>query len=195
MEKLKKYWYVPVILAIIIIAFLIYWKRQKVVAYAKSFVGQDEISGNLGFEDPEFQKKMSEAGWRKGDSWCVFFAKMIWLNKYKADKELIDKLIVGNSQVTYDNVSKDTSGKFIVAETPKKGDIVIWAKVSGGKPTGMGHAGIVKSVDGDKFVSIEGNTTGEENSREGVTVAEKNRSLAEKDKTNGLRLRGFIRKV
>jgi hypothetical protein len=164
--------------------------RRKVVKFSESLVGQTEIAGNLGFNNAEFQKMMEEVGWEPGDAWCVYFAKVIWYNMAPAFlKEKILKKVSGSSWQTYTNLRQDPS--FVIKDIPKPGDMAIWMMYSNGRPTGNGHAGIVKMLGFGNFTTIEGNTNNE-GGTEGYIVAEKTRPIDYTTK-NGLRLLGFIR--
>jgi hypothetical protein len=181
--------------SLVLVGILIYWQKRKVIRFAKSLIGQTEISGNMGFNDPEFQKLMEGVNWNPGDQWCVFFTKVVWVNKYKDIKDMLMKLISGNSQVTYSNFSKDKSGLFSISLIPKPNDIIVWQYVnpSTGQAEQRGHAGIVTRVKANgEFKTIEGNTTSETKTNEGYIVAEKNHDLNEINKKSGLRIRGFI---
>jgi len=106
------------------------------------------------------------------------------------------RLISRNSQNTFNNFLKDKSGLFKIAERPRPGDLAIWRwHDQWGNSTGKGHAGIVERVLGNKFRTVEGNTTSLVlNSREGLVVARKDHDLTEYGPIKqGLRLRGFIR--
>ena len=171
------------------------WQRNKVIYYAKKFIGYTEISGNLGFNNPEFQQKMIDAGWKKGEPWCMYFAKVIWMDKYKKYSETLGKLLTGGTQLTYSNFINYKGSEFKVNKSPSVGDIAIWQTYVGGVPQNRGHAGIVTKVLGDEFKTIEGNTN-EGGSREGYVVAEKTRSLSKEiAQNNGLRIKGFIHKA
>lgn len=50
---------------------------NKIVEVAKSYVGQEEISGNMGFKDFDFNKQMKAVGFYLGAPWCAFFAKLV----------------------------------------------------------------------------------------------------------------------
>lgn len=161
------------------------------VKFAESLVGQQEISGNMGFNNKEFQKLMEEVGWGAGDSWCVYLVKLIWYNAAPTWlKSKILKRVSGSSWQTWVNLKDDDS--FITSKTPEVGDIVIWKKYKGGVYVGSGHAGFVvgKNLD-NTFDTIEGNTS-DENNNEGYIVANKTREL-DFTNNNGLRLIGFIR--
>jgi hypothetical protein len=185
-----KYWIIGISGALVL-AFVIFSKRKQISRYAKSFTGTNEIAGNLGWGDKEFEDLMKSAGWRKGEQWCMYFAKMIWLDKYPAKADIINKTLSGSSQQSYQAAKNDTTGFFEVTDKPKKGDIVIWQRVSS---PASGHAGIVTQVSGDDFETVEGNTLDELESSDGGTVANKKHKLSEYNKQSGLKLRGFIHK-
>ena len=173
-----------------LIAFLSYNKRRKVIAVSKAFVGQQEKSGNSGFQNAEMERLMKEVGWHEGDAWCVYFAKLMWY--MKAPEWLKPKIktsISGSSQQTLKNVSNDPA--FVVSKIPRIGDMVIWQTYKNGSGKSTGHAGIVQRVNVNDFKTIEGNTNSS-GTNEGVEVAEKTRTY-DFDKTNGLRLKGFVR--
>lgn len=172
---------------------VIFNKRHRVKAKAGSFEGMKETANNSGFANKAFQKMMSEVGWRSGESWCMYFAKMVWMRVYKADADKLDRILTGSTQGTWQNAVNDNGKTVTTTKEPKVGDIVIWQNYSGGKGSWTGHAGIVTKVYSDGFNTIEGNTS-EAGSREGTTVLEKERKFAW-NVNDGLRLKGFIRKV
>lgn len=151
---------------------------------AQSYIGQDEIAGNKGFIDPIFESKMKAVGFYKGAPWCGFFARLVWK---EAGQDL--SILSASSKKTIDLATE--AGNW--HSEPVAGAIVVWAHFKNGKRQSIGHIGIVTSVAGDKYSTVEGNTT-EKGGREGLTVAIRNRQLTP-DKwtnTNGLRLMGFI---
>lgn len=171
---------------------LYFRRQQRIVRYAKKFIGEEEFSGNMGFKDPEFNELMRQDGdFRDTQAWCMSFVKMIWINKFgNKYKDQLDVLITPSTQTSWANFVKDKSGDFEVSEIPKKGSIVIWQTYVNGVSKWTGHAGIVQRANIENFETIEGNTTDEGN-REGYIVAEKTRKY-NWDTMNGLRLKGFI---
>ena len=166
--------------------------RRRIITFAKTLVGQEELAGNIGFKSRKLQELMEEVGWKRGDQWCVYFAKMIWYNMAPERlKPLVLKLVSGNSQQAYKNILEDKTGAFIVSKYPRRGDMVIWQYYDNGSPTWKGHAGIVQDVKSDVFDTIEGNTN-VAGSRTGFIVAEKERGY-DFTRQNGLRLKGFLR--
>lgn len=164
--------------------------RARIVRFSKSLVGQTELAGNMGFSNEEFEELMREVGWGVGDSWCVYFAKVVWYNMAPEWlKAKILKRVSGSSLQTWENLKDDPS--FIVSAIPRPGDMAIWRRYENGSATWNGHAGIVQRLGVGNFTTIEGNT-GDGLGNEGYIVGEKVRSLDFKAK-NGLRLLGFIR--
>jgi len=196
----KKYW--PWIgLSISIIAVSI-WQQRRIVRYAKGFLGITEIGDNMGWDDPGFEKKLKGVGWYKGAQWCVYYVKALYADIYPSlktktykGKKLID-YITGNSQSSYNGLKtlEKETGFFKFSGTPRAGDIVIWQYYdSSGNPTNKGHMGVVSLVIGDRFRTVEGNTSEIGNVEE--TVAKKKHDLGEYLKKKGLRLKGFVRYI
>jgi hypothetical protein len=162
---------------------------EKVISAARSIIGQKEISGNLGFNDPVFQKRMMDVGWHKGESWCCYTAELIWKTAFTQSHPLyteIDKLFSGSAIKTFSNF-KDSS-HFETGSTPRPAAISIFRHGKGWQ----GHAGIVVPViDVKSFHNVEGNTNST-GGREGIEVAEKVRSLGQPFKSDGLNIEGFV---
>jgi hypothetical protein len=169
----------------------LYFRRQnRIVRYAKKFIGEQEIKDNMGFVREEFEKMMKLYGdYDTGNQWCMSFVKAIWLQKFGVKyRSLLDKIMTPSTQQTYDNFVKDTSGKFEVSDKPSKGAIVIWRQYYDGEPSYKGHAGIVQKFNDETFETIEGNTA----AIAGIDqVAERTHDY-KWNVLNGLRLRGFI---
>lgn len=164
--------------------------QRKMIAFSKALVGQQEISGNLGFKNIEFESLIKEVGWKVGDAWCVYFVKLVWYQKAPDwIKSKINRTLSGSSQTTWSRLQADPA--FITSTVPKPGDIVIWQTYQDGVGKWSGHAGIVTRVGLGDFKTIEGNTN-TEGGREGYIVAEKTRNY-DWNTNNGLRLKGFAR--
>jgi hypothetical protein len=197
---LKENKYLPTILAVsisatILVGTILYFRRkQRIVRYAKKFIGEEELSGNMGFVNDDFQKMMEKYGdFREGNQWCMSFAKMIWLQKFGAKyKDKLDDLMTPSTQTTWQNFQNDSTGEFETSKEPTKGAIVIWQLYTNGAPEWKGHAGIVQKFNDQEFDTIEGNTNAE-GGREGIEVSQKTRKY-NWDVANGLRLKGFISK-
>ncbi len=161
-------------------------RRLQSKSFATSFLGEEEKTGNLGFKDPAFEAMMKDVGWKRGQAWCAYFVKVVWITKYGKKLPELDKLLSGSTITTWNNFKNDTSGKFEASKIPHVGDIVIWSKVG----TSFGHTGIVAKVGANEFESIEGNTN-DKGGREGYIVAKKTREY-DFDKTSGMKLLGFV---
>lgn len=158
-----------------------------IVGNAMSFVGEKEISGNLGFEDEKFEEMMKAVGWEKTQAWCAYFAELVWKLSYAPRSEEVvkklDKLFSASAVQTYKNF-KDA--EWTVSKEPKRGSVIIWQKYNDDEPHWSGHVGIVAAVDDSvRVTTIEGNTNAQ-GGREGIEVAIKERQL--KDKGVGSRL-------
>lgn len=151
---------------------------------AESYLNQKEISGNKGFVDKDFDKKMRKAGFYTGAPWCGFFARLVWME----DNQDVS-IISGSSKKTIDLATKADNWH---AE-PVEGAVVVWATFKNGKRQTTGHIGVVTEVVGNRYSTVEGNTT-DKGGREGIMVARRFREITpEKWKVeNGLRLMGFI---
>lgn len=164
---------------------------EKIAKTANSFVGQEEIKGNLGFKDEQFQEMMKAVGWKRKQAWCAYFCELVWKLAYVhhlgINKQL-SELFSGSTVQTWKNFS--ASGEWIVDKSPSRGAVAIWQKYKDGVAHWSGHAGIVIEVKDNKFFSVEGNTN-DVGGREGYIVARKGR-LYRFETDNGLRLLGFI---
>lgn len=171
--------------------------QVSILETAYLYEGYQELEGNSGFKNDIFQQKMEAVGWDKGQAWCSYFAELVWKEAYgKIDSSIIselDKLFSANAVQTFENFK---NAGWETGKIPFAGDIAIWAYYKNGKPKKngiwtLGHAGIVLFKINFGFKAIEGNTNSE-GGREGIEVAEKQRSLDFKNK-NGLRLLGFVK--
>jgi len=164
--------------------------NDSIVYTALGFVGQEEISGNLGFKDGEFQELMDAVGWEKGQAWCAYFTELVWKLAFTHDSKIVrelDQLFSAGAVATYNNFRRSS---WVTGETPVAGSVVIWQRWKDNKPTWMGHAGIVTDVQPDLMTTVEGNTN-YKGEREGLAVLKKTRSFAW-NTGNGLRIKGFI---
>lgn len=161
---------------------------SKIVEIAKSYIGQKEISGNKGFVDPEFDKKMRSktVGFYTGAPWCGFFARLVWS---EAGQKL--DLISASSKQIIERATE--AGNW--HSKPVPGAVIVWATFKNGRRQWSGHIGIVTEVNanGVNYSTVEGNTT-DKGGREGICVAVRHRHLTTDKWTveNGLRLLGFV---
>lgn len=158
--------------------------ENQIKSIAESYLGQMEISGNRGFVDKNFERKMRSVGFYTGAPWCLFFCRLVW-------KEAGVKIsrISGSSLKTMEMATRDKNWH----TAPKVGAIAIFRTFSNGKPQSNGHGAIVVSVGDGVYSTVDGNTT-DKGGREGIMVAVRNRHLNADSwkKNNGLRLMGFV---
>lgn len=167
---------------------------DRIIASAKSIVGQKELPGNSGFKDPKFQERMKTAGWNKFESWCIYTAEDIWDNGMGPDHPLIlitDKLFSGSATATWANFSH--SDKFQTGKVPKPGALALYQYGN----TWKGHGGVVipQIIKKPSGIYVYDNVEGNSNSqggREGIEVAEKVRQTGQPFKAQGLNLLGFV---
>ena len=160
---------------------------DRIVDIAKSYIGFTEKPNNSGFTNASFEKRMKEVGWSKSLSWCCFFCELVWTEAYE-NKDIVsqlDKLFSGSATTTFKNF--DLSKDWKVSDLPKPGALVVWRHGNGWQ----GHIGIVESVEGEVFMTIEGNTN-DKGGREGYIVARKRRLRRFTFQPDGLNLIGFI---
>ena len=156
---------------------------------ALKYVGQKELPNNSFDANSDFGKKMHAVGQKSGEAWCSYFTELVFKEAYPSRFAELDKLFSASAVQTYKNFTR--GGGYLENHVPKVGNLVIWQMQKDGKPQWQGHAGIVYKVKSTwEFESIEGNTN-EAGSREGVTVAIKERKIF-KDVPNGLKVLGFI---
>jgi hypothetical protein len=162
---------------------------DEIVQEARSFIGQQEIPPNLGFKNPDFDKKMKAVGFYRGASWCGFFVMLVLFDVYKDQPEILKYLKKYASPSTHQMWANFRASKEVITgQVPKLGAVVIWQEGSGSN----GHTGIVVSVDADgkHFTSVEGNTS-LQGSREGLAVGENRHTLGLPHNEHGLNLLGF----
>lgn len=147
---------------------------EKAIEIAKGEIGKQEIPLGSNWGE-NCQKYLHSVGIDFPASWCMSF--MYWCYQ-EAAKELslphISLFRSGGVLNVWNHTGAANRVKF-----PQPGDIFI--QDHGG---GLGHAGIIESVDGDILHTIEGNTNNN-GSREGIEVERKIRSAA--------KMKGFIR--
>lgn len=169
---------------------------NKAVEVALKYVGQKELPNNVFDPSTDFGKKMKAVGHQDSMPWCALFCELVFKEAYPEKFKELDKLFSASAVQTYKNFThKDTGLGYSENHLPEVGNLVIWQMIKDGVPQWQGHAGIVISVEKEPnhwiFKSVEGNTN-EAGSREGVTVAIKERKVIAKV-FNGLKVLGFIR--
>ena len=137
-------------------------------------------------------------GFEKGQSWCSYFAELVYKMAYLTDakkQNFVNRMFSANAIRTFENFKK--SGMVVILNEPIIGALAVWMSYSKGEPKEIapgwyaGHIGIVSEITKNGFKSIEGNTNAE-GGREGIEVAEKQRTISH-NTNNGLRLIGFIK--
>ena len=168
--------------------------NEEIVLIANKYIGQEEIRGNKGFKDIEFNRLMDAVGHEKGQAWCAYFAELVWKEAYQNwDATLfsrLDKLFSASAVTTFRNFHKTKD--FTTPRKPSPGCLAIWQKYKDGKAHWSGHIGVVDTVNKNiSFTCIEGNTN-EDGGREGYMVGKKNRIIDFEEKQNALVLIGFV---
>jgi hypothetical protein len=167
--------------------------KETIVKTANSFIGQEEITGNQGFKDNQFEELMEAVGWDEGQAWCAYFVELVWKLSYVQQPLIVKELdmIMSGSVLSTWTAFKKSS--WVTDQIPEPGAIAIWQSYKNGKGTWRGHTGIVSDLieGGFKgFHTIEGNTN-DKGGREGYIVAKKKRR-ANFSATSGLVLKGFV---
>jgi len=169
--------------------------KQTLVDIGLKYEGIKELGTNWSFNDKDFEKKMIAAGWKRGDEWCAYFVKMVFLQAFPKDVAELKKILSGATQKLFNNAAADTSGKYkvITSGVPEPGDIAIWVRSNN---AAKGHAGLVIKADENYFYTIEGNTD-KAGSPIGQQVVRHKRPLqyGVKMPNSILKLRGFVRKI
>ena len=128
--------------------------RGSIKSYAFEYLGQEENKGNMGFKDPEFDKKMKEIGMVDGYAWCCLFTELCWVEAYKEfAPEMLPILKKEFSAGTVRTFRHFKSIKW-TSKVPEEGDIVIWQTYKKGKAKTTGHAAIVMEVNGKSIMGI-----------------------------------------
>lgn len=161
-----------------------------IVKIAESYIGQKEVTPNLKFVNPDFDKKIRNVGWSKGQSWCAYFLKLVYKEAFETYSEFEDvalklkKIQSGSVVMSFNNfkMSKD----FKISSTPTPGALVFWESTT---KKGYGHCGIVVGIRDKNYIyTVEGNTNNN-GSREGDGVYKKVRPISG---YTGVRLLGYV---
>jgi hypothetical protein len=163
-----------------------------ILSYAKEFVGQEEIPGNKGFKDKDFDALIRHfTTFKNGHAWCVYFCWLCWQLSYADFSESFE---IAKAEFSGGAVRTFRHFREIgwTSKTPQIGSIAIWQKYKYGKKTAYGHAAIVEFWDEKYIFTVDGNTN-DKGGREGYIVADgKKRSKSFEPRKNGLVLKGFI---
>jgi len=171
--------------------------NDKIVENALKDEGQEEVKGNHGWKDKDFELLMKSTGWQDGNAWCAFWVEKIWKQSFPSDHEkILSSLFSGNAAATFEAFFM--AG--MTSNEPIEGAIAIWQKVTYGMASFVGetqwkrgHAAIVINTEGDasEFTTLEGNSNSK-GGREGIEVARQTRNTSEFGTVTGLQLLGFI---
>jgi len=174
---------------------------DQIVQIAQRYASQDitEIQPNKGWTDPAYEADMKSVGWEVNDEWCAAAAILDWKKGYAANPEIwkiAEKLVDLNSQAMARKFHADPVWP-TSTNVPKLGAMVVWQL---GSSATEGHCGIVVAIDGNKFTSVEGNTTSETKPnpvpgmsvRDGWTVATHTHIIGRPHSTMNLNLDRFI---
>lgn len=71
---------------------------------ARKYLGEREISGNLGFVDPAFEAEMKEEGWQKTWAWCCVLVRLVSVNTFTDHVAHLRKLITPSVMQTFRNL-------------------------------------------------------------------------------------------
>lgn len=158
-----------------------------IVEVAKSYLGEKEVPGNMGFTDHDFEKKMVDVGFQKTYAWCSLFMELCVKESNPEFYAANEKLFSASATTTYKNF--DIAGK--TSPVPQIGMGVIWRHGNGWQ----GHAGIVIGFDPVKGTidTVEGNSNSDPNNREGMEVSQKTRKIKTPFSAKGLNLVGFLK--
>ena len=123
----------------------------------------DSKTGNAGYNNYTKYWRDIKPEWQ-GNPWCACFVTWVFMKALGKERA---KQLLRHYPYLYCPTMK---GLFTLNANPKVGDIVIFWKNGT-----FAHTGIVIAVDGDKFTTIEGNTSGASNVVEnGGGVCQKN---------------------
>lgn len=153
---------------------------------AQKYIGKTEKPNNSGFTDADFEKRMKDVGWQKGQAWCSYFCELVCKEALPELNHILDELFNASATQTWQNfdIAKMTS------KEPKIGSMIVWRYGNGWK----GHIGIVTAFANEqktKVQTIEGNTN-DKGGREGYIVTQKIRKTDLPYSDNNLNLIGFI---
>ncbi len=178
---------------------LINYRKKKVARLSLLFKGIEEVGNDAGFSNKVFEQMMRDVGWKDGEAWCSYFAKVVYLYSLPKLADDINNWFSGSSQATFENVKNGKSQEFelITSGRPKKGDVVVWQRIN--SPS-KGHVGIVIKTYIDsptKFDAIEGNTNYDPDfvgEAQLVDIVPHDTIIGQPDSAYpSLKLRGFIR--
>jgi len=162
---------------------------KKVVAIARGYIGQKEISGNQGFVNPTFNRKMYGVGFIKGQPWCGWFGKLSW----KEGGLFFPMIVPGSAMLIEMSLNPELKPFWVnKPEDILPGSMAVFARYKNGVRKSNGHIAVVEKCEDGMLHTVDGNTTGDKQSREGNVVDDKSFDLKSAwTRNNGLRLMGI----
>ncbi|OFX28205.1 MAG: hypothetical protein A2X08_10510 [Bacteroidetes bacterium GWA2_32_17] len=151
--------------------------RELVVDYARQHLRNNprELAQNSG----PWVRSYMDGNEGKAWAWCMGFVQTILDMAFSTIGKKYTSCIpatfgcdeVGNHGILKNRLIRNKELR-ISAEIVKPGDIFLVSKT----PTDWTHTGIITAIEGDSFITIEGNTN-DEGSREGYEVCKRNRNF------------------
>jgi hypothetical protein len=168
---------------------------------ASQYIGKTEKPNNSGFTDANFEKRMKEVGWLKGQAWCAYFGELCvieWatINKRNDIVKVAKQIFSGSSTATFKNAEiyakANPNGIVKISKKPIANSIAIYRYGNGWQ----GHLTICTGVDLVKSTTsnVEGNSNNG-GAREGVEVVRKIRKINSPYSPKGLNIIGYIQFV
>lgn len=145
---------------------------EKAIPVAVSQLGEEEKPRGSNWGEP-VKTYLASVGIGFAASWCMAF--VYWCFKKASGTDKCPLIRTGGVLHAWNKA--DAKNKFL--RDPQKGDIFIMDFGNG-----LGHTGIVESVEGNFIHTIEGNTN-DSGSREGYEVCRKIRALS--------KIKGYLR--
>lgn len=166
------------------------FRYRLLMAECRRWIGTKEKGNNKGEIVTLFQNWDDIPGHY---AWCMAFVQFCvkavdTVTEIVAGSDVKTKLYPSEHVLTVWNKTP----KELRSDVPKPGYITVWQFFKDGKQTASGHTGIVVSVDGDKFLSVEGNTGPSEKTiqREGDGVYLKKRTVRG---LQNMRVKGWLK--
>jgi hypothetical protein len=141
--------------------------QEAIIKVSSGYIGIKEISGNKGWKNKDYEKKMKDMGWRSGQSWCMYAVKLVLFEAYTliGDEKMAQWVKTTlNGGVLSSYAKLKSKGVTHAPTEAKPGMIGIMRNGS----SELGHAFIVERINsrGD-IVTNEGNTDSGTGVREG----------------------------
>lgn len=168
-------------------------KKRLAVFEASRWVGVREVGGdNKGQVVEMFQKAVD--GKAQGEPWCAGFCSFVIKAVDEAFGVMFAEAASNTSLVLSEHVMTmwTKAPSQTKSKVPEPGSLVCWQFYKDGKPTGLGHVGlVVRVIDSKNMETIEGNTNdGSSVEREGVGVFRRTRAI---EGAGTMRVVGFLK--